>query len=438
MPNHYIRFGTHAEKKFFYGIYSDYYDGIFINGNMLAYTPKSMVSFLLQINNDKRILIDPQTHAFQHDVDLIRNKKGVDVKSSLSSLAEYYGEPISTCLLNNTPAIPSVFTDEIMEKFCRNVGKFQLDTILNTVDGLEEKRYIDFAKEEQTVNDVQNITDIVAPYFYIESIDSPWIDLNIKLVNKTKEVFNNNTVIGQIVISAQLLNNPGISTLLAKYKTCLCDEYFIWIDGFSEDEQNTASLKNFIYFISELSKTNRPVTNLYGGYFSIILSKFLNGFSAVSHGLEYGESRKVVPVGGGLPMSKYYFWPLHRRIKQEMFINLLAANNWSDLSTNQDFENIICNCQSCKDIDKFFDSYPVKRGGRTFNYPTTKAKEHSLKHYLYCKKKEFEYITNTELNEILLELKKAHDTYSPQLDRGEVDYLLNWKNAIEQSLQILS
>ena len=439
MPKHYIRFGTHAEKKFFYGPYSEFYDGIFINGNMLAYTPNSIASFLLQINDNKRILIDPQTHAFQHSLDVIQNKKGDGIKSSLDSLATLYGEPIKTCLETPEPIKPEMFSDpNILKTFCENVGNFQINTVSNIIEGREEKKYIDFAKKEEAIKEIQAINDIVAPYFYIDAIGSEWVNVNIDLINKTKEIFTDKTVIGQIVINSPVLSDANLIQLIEKYKASNCDEYLIWIDGFSEDEQSCDNLKKLILFISQLAETGKPVTNLYGGYFSILLTKYTKGLSAISHGLEYGESRKVVPVGGGLPMAKYYFWPLHRRIKPDVFVTLSTKNNWEYTGVGSDFETTVCNCQSCKEIDKFFDSHPVKRSGRTFNYPTTQAKEHSLKHYLYCKTKEFNHVENTSSENLLSELQEAYDKYSTQLDNHEVNHLLNWKKAIEESPLLLS
>jgi hypothetical protein len=440
MPKHYIRFGTHTEKHFFYeSPYNDLYDGIFINGNMLAYTPDSIVGFLLQIDGDKRIIIDPQTHAFQHNCELIKNKKGDGVKSSLESLAKLYGDSVLLNLTNLQPITPNYFSNQAsIEDFCQKVGQFQIEKVAEVTNGREEKKYIDFAKAANAIKEECKIKDIVAPYFYIDSVDSPWIDINISLINETKNVFskinNINSVLAQIVLSQQVLNDGRLGEIIEKYKSSNCDEYLIWVDGFSEDEQSVSSLKNFILLVTELASTSKRVTNLYGGYLSIILTKFSNGLSAVSHGLEYGESRGVVPVGGGLPMAKYYFLPLHRRLKQAVFTDLIIENGWRTGALNVYFEANICNCSSCKEVEKFFDSYPIKRGGRTYYYPTTKAKEHSLKHYLHCKEKEFKQIELEVIEIILSKLKDTYDTYHNKLAENEIIHLLNWKTAVEESI----
>jgi len=62
--------------------YKDKYDGIVINASMLAHTSKSIARFMHSEGNNKPYFIDPMTHAFQHDLEKIRNDKG-NIKSSI-------------------------------------------------------------------------------------------------------------------------------------------------------------------------------------------------------------------------------------------------------------------------------------------------------------------------------------------------------------------
>jgi len=65
---HLVRFGTAADQKFLLGDFLSTYDQLVINANMVAHMTSALASFLSVRAKNKPYLIDPQTHAFQHDI----------------------------------------------------------------------------------------------------------------------------------------------------------------------------------------------------------------------------------------------------------------------------------------------------------------------------------------------------------------------------------
>lgn len=162
---------------------------------------------------------------------------------------------------------------------------------------------------------------LIPPYFYLTADDvafEEWLDLNLEFLNEAIELaqttFYNCPVFGQLVINKEILCNKFlIDKIASRYSHSACNGITIWIDDFSEHTASKLELDGFICLLEKLK--GNPVYNMYGGYLSILLThKDICLLSAVSHGLEYGENRKVYPVGGGVPVSKYYFFPLHQRL----------------------------------------------------------------------------------------------------------------------------
>src|SRR5882762_1874338 len=95
MPiDHWMMFGTFGEQRHFVYTSPDTYQtgGTIINGNMAAYAPDGLAAFLLERTGGRlNYIIDPLTHAFQHNPSSVtdQNRK---TKKSIQGLAVAYGE----------------------------------------------------------------------------------------------------------------------------------------------------------------------------------------------------------------------------------------------------------------------------------------------------------------------------------------------------------
>jgi hypothetical protein len=212
---------------------------------------------------------------------------------------------------------------------------------------------------------------------------------------------------------------------------------FYWIDDFDETKATKEELKKLLNFVEKITVSK---INLYGGYFSILLS--YKGLNGVVHGLEYGESRDVVPVGGGIPVAKYYLPDIKKRLKAEDIIEILYAKN---IESNKKFHKQICNCQKCQELDGidlveliqsflgiFATTKTFKHGKTLREYPITESKINSLYHYLFVKNEEFEDIKTKELNELLQQLEKAFEDYEMHFSDNFLDYLKVWQEVLSE------
>ncbi|KKL84561.1 hypothetical protein LCGC14_1963550, partial [marine sediment metagenome] len=117
--NHWMMFSTFAEQRhFIYPDRSTYY-GVIINANMAAYAPDGMSDFVLTKTHEQRYLIDPQTHAFQHDpshVTVLRDDGTRSLKRSIDRLANHYDGPIRKHA-GRRPVLPAMFSeDEVLRE----------------------------------------------------------------------------------------------------------------------------------------------------------------------------------------------------------------------------------------------------------------------------------------------------------------------------------
>jgi hypothetical protein len=166
--------------------------------------------------------------------------------------------------------------------------------------------------------------------------------------------------------------------------------------------------------------------------------------------MEYGEYREVYPVGGGIPVSKYYYMPLHQREDFTKAFYLLEHNNIIDTSLktwgNTDrYFNEICKCEQCLTImgNEMVNFYKfestehyeiINKKGNIIRRKkaSSQTKQNCLFHYLLCKKMEFSMLNKKTIDELINELQEEKKKYldSTLLNNNEFEYIDNWCNTI--------
>lgn len=439
------------------------FDFLTINANSAAYVSGAIAKYVVEKlfnNNDKGYFIDPITYAFQKNIHLLKNKD-LKLKKSILKLIDLYGSP-ATNVKKDIPIQTSDFQkDKDINVFCKSVLKFQNEIIHEYISQKDMAKYLIY----DTGSSLKDITQLhpkflIAPYFYLDISDpdfDAWLEINKKCILISKKYasqYGNKPIFAQIVLSQEsLLSKEAVNKIKAVYSECDCDGYTIWIDGLDEHESNV----NVLFCLTELLKSiqPKPVYNLYGGFFSILLThKSINLLSGVSHGLEYGENRAVYPVGGGIPVSKYYFMPLHQRTDFTKAFYLLEHNKvldtkLSDWGSTQMYYKHVCQCAQCKEVmqnamvnfiefesDQF---YEVKRrtGTTRRKKASAETKENCLYHYLLCKKVEFNMVAKKSVSSVLDNLiaEKVKYEKCSFLEEHELDYVNNWSNVIRSLLK---
>ncbi len=466
---HILRYGTHADQKYFGDGFEDCYNMIAINANMVAFSPNALALFVGKLTVDKAFFIDPITHLFQHSQSFISNNEGV-IKKSIENLIEKYSvELIETSEYKSSQEATQerydfmkseLRADQIDEafalQFTRNVLDYQKNVAWQKGNIEQYNKYIEFAKErEPSLSGLeihQEPDFLVAPYFFIGEEDE-WVEKNIRFIEIAKSIEAKKDIFAQIVISKTIIErslfNPGESSLegiIDRYNEVGVDGFLFWIDAYFEQKELAESLKQYISSLRILKRRDKPIYILYGSYFSALLSngddKIVDG---VAHGLEYGEAREVVPLGGGIPMAKFYFYPLHKRMSVKDMSEVIRA---LEINTKEEFFEKICSCSMCKELIKtnnvltdfqlgYGQTKPstFQRGGNlvTVNFPTIETKGNSLRHYLYNKKIEFLSTTNKSLKSLIREMEVSLLTYEGIVDSSELGHLKEWIRAVNES-----
>jgi hypothetical protein len=341
--------------------------------------------------------------------------------------------------------LPSDFTGENLPLFVNSVLDFQYTHIHKSLND-EYREIVDYLKMDALGKPIF----LISPYFYLSKNSRDWTewkDINLRMIDASiqkKKSFNSLPVYALLVIDRHFLDNSkDLNKLVESYS--IADGLLYWIDSYNETEASLKELKTVINMVKNFKRKypSKSIMSLYGGYFSQLLLK--EGLDGVVHGLEYGENRDVVPVGGGIPLSKYYLPAVKKRIPANTMISLLKKR---DINTARKFHASICNCRICKDVIKtdktiedfnnFIKSRPIlikynKTGReriREIEFPLTESRERCLFHYLEVKAKEFLNIRKSTKEELLNDLGEYFVEYRTYLGGDEdIEHLERWKSA---------
>ncbi len=439
--NHWMSFSTFAEQRYFEYPVSDAYFGVLINANMVAHAPAGLAAFLLEKTSGKRYLVDPLTHAFQHDPSLITGKDG-ETKSSIKVLSESFGSPISE-IVGQRSLRPNDLKGAVVTEFVQRVLDFQATSLKTEMEQSELMKYLD-------ENDVQlHPCALVAPYFFITEVRlEEWLEVNVHCITeaaKLRTAYPRSKLYGAVVLSKGVLSNPSrLERVVSAFKELPVDGFLLWIDDFNEHDASSLELSSFLSLTSQLRGQNneREVINKHGGYFSILAASPLgkSALTGVCHGPEFGEYRGVVPVGGGIPIAKYYIPKLHTRMRYRDAVRVFTEAKW--LNSAEVFHKQVCDCDACRgviasDTANFTlygdDTVKTVRRGKglvRIGFPTSATKLRCLEHYLQCKHREFQTASNAPSDVLVKNLEDGIDTFESVCGTDAIAHLALWKEAL--------
>lgn len=447
---HIARYGIPADQHFLLNDFTQTYDQLVVNANILAHQPTAVAGFIAS-KAKKPFFIDPQTHAFQHNLSHITSESDKNkgkIKTSVEKLIKRYGRLVATAILDeHRPLTSADFSNNAARQaFVKNVLSFQEIVIEGEVGKTDAHKYYEFLKKKKIINISKTLSPcrLIAPYFYLDKHLESWLDVNIKCLQDAISMRDGKNIAAEIVISKEILSSTKkIDSIVAQYSQFKnkLNSILVWIDNFNETTESPESLSAFVDFLNKLSPI-APVINLYGGYFSVVLGRYgiVPNLVGVSHGLEYGETRSVVPVGGGLPIAKFYLPSLHLRLPSRDAYR--AVREYGALSDKKVFYKEICDCKECQGIikkpDVDFDlylkskelTYEINGGIQAREFPLPETKGHLINHYMWTKQRE--YLANTNLAGVIAGLEKADGTLKKALNYYEqVAHCRRWIEIIK-------
>lgn len=437
---HLVRYGIAGDQKFLVGDLLETYDELVINARMVAHMAAGLALFMAQRAHNKPYFIDPETHIFQHDFDYLLStseEREPKIKRSVKHLIEWYGDPIAGTVKKGQRILPENFNDDHRRReFCERVIGFQLKVINERVQDSENVEYYEFLKEKGVAKS-SNFTPslVVAPYFCMDgnTFDS-WIDINIKCAEDSKKIAN---ALGvpmavEIVITQNVLfDSTQVQRLIDKYTKLKPAVFLIWVDAFSEHEVSDGLLDAFVEMLKKLKASGSQVVNLYGSYFSVMLLRH-GIMDGVTHGLEYGEERPLIPVGGGIPTAKFYLPALHLRLRGDDA--RYAVKALGGFKTVADFHKFVCDCTQCqraisKSPEKDFGDYLRTKRVNTRDIPYPETKENSVRHYMFTKQKEY---ADSNIKKALARLKDTGKQLRRYLGAENTDHCAKWATVVSK------
>ncbi len=439
--DHWMTFSTFAEQRFFIYPTPETYKGVIINANMVAHAPDGIAAFLLEKTKSANFIIDPLTHAFQHDIKYIMSGKTSttsQIKSSIKKLAEAYSHPFINQVGKRSISPEDFQNKNERKKMVDCCINFQRNKLQQSGETNDISKYL-----SQTESQLRPYA-IIPPYFFLTEINyKDWISVMKKcLIDALDLKQSDERLFVSIVISDGVLSDQStIDKIIAHFHNIDgLDGFLVWVDDFNEQKVSISQLTNFKYLCEKLRNKSNEVINLHGGYFSVLMAGNLGGaiLSGVAHGPEFGEYRSVIPVGGGIPIAKYYIPKLHSRVKYRDASYLLKELGW--LENSDVFYKNVCKCIQCKNViqenidnfSKFGDTKTKARINKKgevvmIEYPFNNTKEICLRHYLNSKKTEYKDTVRLDKQQLISNLKESQNLFKKVAGINLVSYLEKWQ-----------
>lgn len=402
------------EKRYFTECI-DCYNGFVIAAHILAHNGNAFAKILNDTN--KTYFIDPETSCFQHaDLDIFFNDNG-DIRSSWHKLIGYYGSLVEDALNDNRLLLVTDFKDangrynNNLYELTNNVLNYQEIAIKDKAKGLS--RLIN----SDTIHELEFI---VSPYFYYTSISDPWFDVTIEAAKITARHNSDKEKYAVISASKRILNDREIETISREYNIEGIDGILLWIDDFNGVNEITNYLSNYIKLIHALSTHGKKVINLYGEFFSILTSYW--GLTGHASGVRYRESRSSYPIqirGGpsGGPVPRYYIPRLHTKVTLEEGVRLISQ-----------FNDLGCDCDICTSHPDAYDANTTRALQRYY----------MTKHFLTIRRNEVEVVSNTNYDNVFLNLERVYNVYSNRRGIVPMSHLNEWNSAIQDNISLLA
>ncbi len=258
-------------------------------------------------------IIEPRTPLFQNVLQSPRashftlaREMGSAVSSRMQEVSVPGGEA--------SPSFPpSFYSNGVCEEvvasmvaFQRDYGK-RADEVTQRLDRYRTllQRAGGEASHYSVVDERREPEYILCPYFAVRSDSDPWMRV-MESIWAAASMMDESTSISPVISYSDV---DSLSSTFAEVPENLSATLFYWVPGFDERRVSLEELEAMRDFVEETA-SRRKLVNLYGGYFSILLS--IVGLHGFSNGLGYSESRDwpTLESTGATP-ARYYVRGLH-------------------------------------------------------------------------------------------------------------------------------
>lgn len=375
---------------------SETFHGVVIGGNFAAFYKNWLAAYLRKLK--KPFFIDPHTEVFGLDLNNI--KKDSDFRASFQKLINHFDNTAKNKFFSNkikqgklspidfVSSQPKKWNTQLINVLVNGTIALQKNMLdLDTTSNKKSiKKYLKILEELED-EDSPNIEFLVAPYFYSSNTHSPWFEINVKLLEVTVRKAEEK-VYAVLCLDRDVLGNKSeVNRIISKYKKAA--GFLIWINGFNDIRVDKSILKDYLDFIRDLGKAGKPIISLYGGYYTLLLSKYakINGYS---RGIGLGESKEVEsPASGGGSPNRYYIQLTHSYVVEENAIKVLERN-----------PDLRCLCKICKPIanEVIKKSKPKNNLELSLNFFRRLKPQQFKEHFMQVHFSEINHINSEDIN----------------------------------------
>lgn len=434
MSELWYRLNMMGEKSFFEN--DELIDGIVVPAHLLAFYHNTLPNFLNDINLP--FIIDPMTYVWNIDRSSVIKKN--ELKKSYQKYVELLNNPIAS-LLGNYQITQTSYSDDDFSNFVDSVLRFQFTVGGASADyrarSLRRIRSLTRGIGEEIIRPSM----LIPPYFYFRSVDDITYNLNINSVQHAGDSLYSelSTIMPCLCMSQRILfNTSNIEQIITDFSDF--DQILLWINNFDETKVDLDSLAKFRELVTNFNDIDVSVMNLYGAYFSQLLSYY--GMNSASSGIGLSHRKEILSTatGGGMPL-RYYEPTLKMEILTYSAFRLYTRHP----------ELFLCNCPVCQPFSENINNYNTIREREEFLAPLfvdsindwgridRKAImdwRNTRLHFLYSKIYERDNLTNITITDIIKTVRDDYRYLSRNLNFGiynfnSIDYLDRWCEAIE-------
>lgn len=391
--------------------------GLFNGFHINASIPQFMTNFIR--NMGKPFILDPMVYIFTIRPKQLLDKEKGTLRPSVHDLAGRYGA-LYQANAGKRAIAPKDIAAEAggIESITRNVLEYQRNKFTGQMEFFNpyyDKYALWGDKDTLPTNILSLVPEVfVPPYFLFKNTSDAWYRLTIECAKYSLALKESNEYIfPTLLFDPEILGSQdSIKRILEELAPQKFDGFFLWANGFKEEDEKTDRLQGLLQLVQGLSAGRRPVFKLFGGYFSALL--FAYGLKGFTCGLGYGSDKNIYKFGTGggkkgMPFSKFYVPRLHRSIELGDAERLLRS-----------YPDLRCSCRICnevygKNIDKFTE---MQKLGRCES------------HFLNVRRSELKEIGANGVEKILPELKRTINEFN-QNPLVKIESLKRWCEVLE-------
>ena len=350
---HFLAYGNSDQASFRDDAVRDCFDILTVPSTIASYYPDATAAFVL--SSGLEYIIEPRTPLFQGVLRDPRASHYTLASVMGASVADQLGQPSSAGSNPTAYFEPDFYSAHVCEELVDAVVDFQR-TYGNRAGsvGKQIARYRLLLQKARgqtaqavSVDEQRGPAFILCPYFACGSRSDVWWRVVERVWDRAQQLPNAAEICPVVAIADVFELEKGIQSI----PSGMSDTTFSWVPGFDERKVSVSQLRELRRVVSAVSG-ERQVVNLYGGFYSILLSKFgLNGFN---NGLGYSESRDwpTLDATGAAP-ARYYVRRLHAYLPTTTATVLVEQDS-----------GLRCKCSVCSDGNRLpneLDYHELKR-----------------------------------------------------------------------------